>query len=275
MSTLIAALSMYDWPEEREEIDAEWARLRDLLRAHGVDAPERLARRNADLPAVPGGIRDAAGLKIAPDPASLPPDELDFPTVWKHPKLLLAQTCWGPMELGLREHVQVIGQPDYSACEGGQGELYSSAIVMRRGAKAPKDGKPSIPLDLLAAKRLAFNSHDSMSGVIALTRDLEAMGESIGIFSERIETGSHRASVLAVAEGRADVCAVDCRTWDLIKRHQPEAAAAVMVVGWTGLRKGLPLIAAKKISGAVIEKLRAALSDESLRQAPESRGSSG
>ena len=69
----------------------------------GIDAPEKLVRRNADLPPVPGGIRNGEGRVIAPDPATLPPDELDFPTLWKHPELLLAQTCWGPMEEGLDE----------------------------------------------------------------------------------------------------------------------------------------------------------------------------
>ena len=32
------------------------------------------------------------------------------------------------MELGLAEHVRVVGQPSYNGFEGGQGELYSSAM---------------------------------------------------------------------------------------------------------------------------------------------------
>ncbi|NGN39443.1 PhnD/SsuA/transferrin family substrate-binding protein [Mesorhizobium sp. CGMCC 1.15528] len=245
MTGFVAALSMYDWPEARAETDAEWARLRAAFRAAGIDAPEQLVRRNADLPPVPGGIRDAAGNVIAPDPATLPSHELDFPTVWLHPNLLFAQTCWGPMELGLSKYVRVIGQPSYDAFEGGQGELYSSAIVMRWGEGAPvsgpSDGRPLISLDLIRGKRLGYNSDDSMSGIIALTRDLEAMGESLAIFAERVETGGHRNSIVAVAEGRADVCAIDCRSWDLAKRFEP-AARHVQVVGWTALRKGLPYI---------------------------------
>ena len=101
-------------PKCAAETDAQWARLRDAFRREGIDAPEKLVRRNADLPPVPGGIRDAAGALIAPDPGTLPPDELDFHELWLHPALLFAQTCWGPMELGLAEHVQVVGQPSYS-----------------------------------------------------------------------------------------------------------------------------------------------------------------
>jgi ABC-type phosphate/phosphonate transport system substrate-binding protein len=186
MSEFIAALPMYDWPESRAETDAEWARLREAFRAAGVNAPESLIRRNADLLPVPCGIRRLDGAILTPDPASLPPDELDFRAVWLHPKLLFAQTCWGPMEQGLSRHVQVIGQPRYDGFEGGQGEFYSSAIVMRRdeghvNASSPANGRAVIPLDLLRDERFAFNSSDSMSGIIAMTRDLEVMGENLEI----------------------------------------------------------------------------------------------
>ena len=242
MSEFVAALPMYDWSEVRAGTDALWARIRDALRGQGIDAPERLARRNADMPPVPGGIRDASGRVIAPDPATLPPDELDLHVLWRHPKLLFAQACWGPMELGLAPYVRVVGQPDYSAYEGGQGELYSSAILMRRGSVEPAiEGSPAIPLDRLRGMRFAYNGPDSMSGIIALSRDLAALGESLEIFAERMETGSHRASAVAVAEGEADVCTVDCRSWDLIRRFEP-LAAAVEAVGWTARRQGLPFI---------------------------------
>ncbi|MEP9371571.1 PhnD/SsuA/transferrin family substrate-binding protein [Mesorhizobium sp. KR1-2] len=260
MSRFIAALPMYDWPEARAETDAEWARLRDAFRATGVDAPEHLARRNADMPPVPGGIQDAEGNLIAPDPASLPPDEFDLPTLWRHPDLLFAQTCWGPMELGLSQHVQVVGQPDYSAFEGGQGELYSSVLLMRMDEPSGTsvEGTAHISLDVIRNKRLAYNSDDSMSGIIALTRDLEAMDERLELFSELVETGGHRLSMIAVAEGRADVCAVDCRSWTLARRFEP-AAAGLRVVGRTGLRKGLPFIVPAGMPNETFAKLKSAL----------------
>lgn len=257
-----AALPMYDWPEARAETDAEWRSLRSRLLAHGLDAPETIVRRNAELPAVPGGVRNATGGVIAPDPATLPPDELDYRTLWRHPGLLLAQTCWGPMEQGLAQDVVVIGQPRYDGIEGGEGELYSSAILMRRGAGAPvgapADGRADLPLDLLRNRRFAYNSTDSMSGMIALARDLEVLGESLAIFSERIETSAHRASIAAVAGGRADVCAVDCRSWRLAKLHEPRAAD-VEAVGWTARRKGLPYITSRHTPPGLVAGLRAAL----------------
>ena len=71
---------MYDWPEPRAEVDAEWATIRDLLR-QGLDAPQKLSR------------------------------DIELDGAVASPDLLFAQTCWGPMELGLAEHVQVVGQP--------------------------------------------------------------------------------------------------------------------------------------------------------------------
>src|SRR4051812_41679271 len=132
----IAALPMYDWPEAAVETEAEWAELRAALAAAGVDAPAVLARCNGDLPAVPGGIPDAAGAVLAPDPGRLPPSELHLPTLWRHPDLLFAQSCWGPLECGLGDAVEVVGQPSYDRFEGGRGPFYSSALVMRRQGRA-------------------------------------------------------------------------------------------------------------------------------------------
>jgi ABC-type phosphate/phosphonate transport system substrate-binding protein len=256
---------MYDWPETRADNDARWAELCDELRRKGIDAPESLARRNADLPPVPGGIRDVSGTVIAPDPATLPPDKFDLHALWMHPALLFAQTCWGPMSLGMGSHVQVVGQPDYSDCEGGEGEFYSSAIVIRGdesppfGLPAPADGGALLPLGRMRGARFAFNSADSMSGILALGPDLATLGESLAIFSERLETGGHRASIRAVAEGKADVAAIDCRSWKLFKRFEPDVSARLQVVGWTARRKGLPFITAKSTPPETVRVLRQTL----------------
>lgn len=250
MSAFIAALPMYDWPECRGEVDVLWAQLRQDFAAIGIEAPRDLVRRNGDMPAVPGGIRDERGQVVAPDPATLDPGGLDLGTLWRHPALLLAQTCWGPMGLGLESEVTVVGQPDYSGFEGGEGEAYSSAILMRRGepgasdAPPPRDGRAIIPVERLRGQRFAYNGEDSMSGLIALTRDLAELGQTLDLFSQRAETGGHRASIVAVAEGRADVCTIDCRSWALARRFEPRAAD-VSVVGWTARRPGLPYISAR------------------------------
>lgn len=242
---------MYDWPELRGETDALWARMRRRFLDHGIDAPENLVRRNADLPPVPGGIRSSDGTVIAADPATLDPDGFDLSVLWRHPDLLISNTCWGPMELGLEPHVQVIGQSDYDGIEGGAGALYCSAIIARKGEgiEVPipsPTGEAQLPLEFFAGKAVAFNERKSMSGYLGLKRDLQAVGETLDLFVHCVETGAHRASVAAVAEGRADTAAIDCQSWLLAKRYEP-AAQKLHVIGWTAQRKGLPFIRAKDI----------------------------
>ncbi|MBN9079634.1 MAG: phosphate ABC transporter substrate-binding protein [Rhizobiales bacterium 65-79] len=263
MNAFVAALPMYDWPEARAETDRQWALLRDALRAAGLDAPQELARSNADLPPIGGGIRDGKGLVIAPDPASLSRETLDLAVLWRHPGLVFAQTCWGPMEFGLASFVEVVGQPDYSPFEGGEGGFYSSTVLMRReedlAAVPPAgDGRAVLPVGRLRGRRFAYNGTDSMSGYLALERDLAALGERMTIFPETLETGGHRASIKAVAEGLADVCAIDCRSWDMAKRFEP-AAEVLAPVGWTARRKGLPYIASAALPGGAIETVRAVI----------------
>lgn len=131
----------------------------------------------------------------------------------------------------------------------------------KRHVPSPPDGSAFLPLERLRGARLAFNGPDSMSGIIALTRDLAALGEDVAtLFAERLETGSHRASIRAVATGRADACAIDCRSWDLARRHEP-AAQGVVAVGWTARRPGLPLITARRTPEPIVAALRKILAE--------------
>jgi ABC-type phosphate/phosphonate transport system substrate-binding protein len=254
----IAALPMYDWPETRASTDAQWASFRNALRAANIEAPLDLVRSNAAIPSVVGGIADMSGNRIAEDPALLRPNDLDLHTLWRHPTLLLAQTCWGPMNAGLAQHVIVLGQPDYSDFEGGQGTFYRSALLMRsNGANvpAPTDDGACLPMDPLRNAVLAYNDAQSMSGLIALCADLETAGEGMHIFADTIETGSHRASIAAVAQGEADLCAIDCRSLHLARLFEP-AVSELRIVGWTARRHGLPFITSRHTPVSVVGEMR-------------------
>jgi ABC-type phosphate/phosphonate transport system substrate-binding protein len=62
-----------------------------------------------------------------------------------------------------------------------------------------------------------------------------------------------------VAEARADVCAVDCRSWQLARAHEP-FSRDVEVVGWTALRRGLPFITSRLTPDETVARLRSILS---------------
>lgn len=219
-----ASLPMYDWPETRPETLAAWAAIRDGARARGVAMPEELGT----------------------------PDWADIETDWRDPALIFSQTCWGPLSLGLIDHLRPLAQPDYSAFPGGRGAYYRSALIARPETAValgltgpvpvPETPGPALPPGLLAGRRFGLNGRESLSGYIGLRQDLGA--DPCALAADCLVTGGHRASVIAVAEGRADIAAIDCRSWDLALRVEP-AAQGLVVVGWTAERPGLPYVTSR------------------------------
>lgn len=229
--TPVAALPMYDWPELRPATDAFWAAFRDLARARGIAAPDGLDRGR------PAG------------------------EVWTDGALVLSQTCGLPYRTQLRDHVTLLGAPDYGL-EGCPPGHYCSLLVARRGD--PRRG-----LEAFAGAPFAFNERMSQSGHAAL---MQAPGaERLGA---GVETGAHRASIRAVAEGRADLAAIDAVAWRLAERFEP-AAAELRVVGRTRPGPGLPMITAKGHDAALYARLVAAAiaaADGAVRAALGIRG---
>ena len=221
-SAPVASLPMYDWPEVRWAHDAVWAAIRDRLRAGGATAPDALERTR-------------------------PAEE-----VWLDPGLVLSQTCGWPYSNRLRDQVRLVGTPIY-AVEGCEGPLYSSAIIARR-----EDAGQG--LASLARRRIAFNAADSLSGFVAPRTAMRAEGVDPAA-GEWIETGSHRASIRAVAEGEADLAAIDAVCWALARDFEADATSQGAVIGWTPLRPGLPLVTAGERSEAETERLRFAVAD--------------
>lgn len=220
--TGLATLPMYDWPEVRGQVDRFYADLR------------------ARVPELPAALTRPETLQ-------------DLHALWRDPALMIGQTCWGPMQAGLAAHVHVLAQPLYDDVPGGKGAFYRSAIVMRGGRACPPPAHDATALpDGLMDARPAINALDSMSGFIALAQDMGAPD----LASRALITGSHRASVRAVAEGAADFAAIDCRSWALAQAYEP-AARGLTVTGWTAPRPGLPFITAR----ATPLPLRHALAD--------------
>lgn len=146
---------------------------------------------------------------------------------WTSPELVLAQTCGLPFRARLHDRVTLIGTPDYGV-EGCPPGHYRSVFVARRDREAPA----------FAGARLAYNDGLSQSGWAAPLAHAATLGLRFG---ETVETGGHRLSMLAVAEGRADLAALDAVTWAMLQRWEP-AAAEVRVVALTAPTPGLPLI---------------------------------
>ena len=244
-----AALPMYDLPELRPATDAWWSGIARHLRRAGVaGVPEGLTR-----------------------PA-------DLASVWDDPALLLGQGCGYPLTHAYAGHWRYLATPVYDApgCDGPgrdgprwqipgcAGAAYRSWLVVAE--RAPVAGVA----DLLGGTA-AVNAPDSHSGWIALRAALAGQAGSSArapLLAEVVWTGGHRASLRAVAEGRADVAAVDCVTHTLLGAHAPDALAGTRVLAATPAAPGLPLIAGRQVDDAthraVLAALRAAVGDPAL-----------
>jgi ABC-type phosphate/phosphonate transport system substrate-binding protein len=215
----VASLPMYDWPEIAWANDALWKAIAARLNAAGIVVPAELDRRRHS---------DA---------------------VWRDPGLILSHTCGYPFSTRLRGIARLVGTPIYDV-PGCEGPYYSTMIVVRSDESGER-------LADVRGKRFAYNTTDSLSGYLALGAAAKDAGVDTGL-REWIETGSHRGSVCAVAEGRADVASIDAICWALALRHEP-AAANLKVIARTPLRPGLPFITAAERPEREVQAIRSAI----------------
>ena len=193
------------------------------------------------------GIRDllrAAGI-AAPEALRRDGDIWDH---WQASDLVLSQTCGLPYRSRLHGRVTLVGTPDFGV-EGCPPGYYRSVLVAR--ADDPRDGFAAF-----GAARFAYNDGLSQSGWGAAWD--HACAEDVTLTPVG-PTGGHRLSALAVAEGRADLAAIDAVTWRLLTRWEPWTAG-LRVVGQTRPTPGLPYVCAKGGDGAaVLAAVRGAL----------------
>ena len=215
---MIASLPMYDRPELRAETDRYWALIREELAERGIAAPDALRRGDAVL----------------------------MPQ-WEDPDLILSQTCGFPYRARLHGMVELVGTPDFGN-EGCAPGYYRSVLI----AKADDPRRDFAAFD---GARIAFNDSLSQSGWAAPINHAAALGVRL---VPGLETGSHRASFHAVAEGRAELAAIDALTWALISEF--EDVSGVKMVGATDPTPALPYITAKgRDAGAIFDAVNAAI----------------
>lgn len=201
---------MYDWPEVREATDTIWIGLASALRRRGFDAPDRLDRGR------PEG------------------------EIWRDPDLLIAQTCGYPFVTELAGRVRLVATPVYDVY-GCSGPLYCSHIVVRKDEAVDT-------LGAMAGRTVAINNLCSQSGFAALHRAVASLQQEKPFFGAVKLSGSHLKSMLAVAEGAADVAAIDAVCWALARRYRADVAARLKSIATTAQTPGLPFVTAGRRS---------------------------
>lgn len=191
------------------------------------------------------------------------PEMLDksrsYDGAWLDSNLLLAHTCGYPYMKRLRGKVQLVATPVYDL-PGCQGSLMRSFIVVRTDAKARSLGD-------LRRLAVAINDRDSNSGANLLRAAIAPLARDGRFFSSVVETGSHLASMEAVAAGNADVAAIDCVTFGNTARFDPARVANLRTLAETEQGPGLPLITGARTTEEELRALRAILAEAA--EAPE------
>ena len=201
---MIAALGMYDFGAAQTANDRFWALIRDDLRASGIDAPDDLTR-----------------------------GEDAYWPAWQSSHLILSQTCGYPYRARLHGHVTLVGTPDYGLPDAPPGHYYSVFVVRRDDPRS----------DLLAfdGAPFAYNEDLSQSGWAAPQIHAARLGISL---PPALRSGGHQLSARAVADGVADIAALDAVTWAMLQGADP-VVTQLRVIARTDPTPVLPYITAR------------------------------
>lgn len=174
----------------------------------------------------------------------------DLPTHWRDGNLLLSQTCGYPLVTMLPD-VQLVGAFQLSA-PGCDGARYRSWLVARQEDK-------HCALADFRGRRAVANSRDSHSGYNALRYLIAPLAQAGRFFSATLLSGSHRQSLADLRAGKADIAAIDCLTWALLRRHAAHELVDLAIVGEIPLCPAPPLITSAQTDAQTLATLRRVL----------------
>ncbi|MCH2547989.1 MAG: PhnD/SsuA/transferrin family substrate-binding protein [Alphaproteobacteria bacterium] len=181
------------------------------------------------------------------------PDEPEFsdPLAQGHvpQDLLMLQYCGYPYVTQWQESKQLTPfaclHYDAPHCEG---KLHRSVIVVAEQSKIKK-------LSKLKNSRVAINGYDSNTGMNLLRHTIAPIAKSTQFFSQVTVTGAHAASAQAVADGSADVAAIDCVTFAYLSDYDAALTAQLRVIATTETSPALPLFVASHVPQDIQQKL--------------------
>lgn len=178
----------------------------------------------------PGGSRQKHGIELCFDGVdSVEPGQL-----------LFGHTCGYPLMTQLRHSFTPFCVPlfDVAGCDGTK---YSSRIIVAAGSGIGSllDCRDGI---------VAINGPASNSGMNVLRYELARLGASGSFFDTVLVSGSHLASLEAVASGRARVAAIDCVSYRMIEDHDAALATSVDTIAFSTQSCGLPLVMANEMA---------------------------
>lgn len=218
----LAGLPMYDFAELRTATDTFWQAIHKALVERGVQSVPHVLTR---------------------------PD--DLPRFWSDPSLLLGQTCGYPFMTGLCGHARYVATPRYKT-RFSSGAQHKSLIITHRnsGIRTLADAY---------GKRCAINMSDSNTGMNLLRLEVAKLHPRKPFFSRVHETLAHRSSMIAVANGDADIASIDCVTFALVETIDSALTRDIDIIADTETTPALPFITSGQTDNETFHALRDAL----------------
>lgn len=219
---MFACLPWYDLTELRPATDALWQRVSAELRAAGV-------------PGVPDGLNR----------------RLHYEDQWDSGELLLGQACGYDVAIAYAHQLQLVATPCY-ALDGCEGPTYRSFVVVRAD-------DPATTIEQLRGRRCLINTPTSHSGSNVLRSLVAPLSENGRFFAGVTVSGAHETSLQLLRAGDADVAAIDCVTYGLLRRLRPGALHGTRVIHHTVHVPAPPYVTSASTPPATVAALRHAL----------------
>ena len=213
---------MYDFEEVRGAHDVLWKSVARRLERAGVKG-------------VPAGLDRSRGIH----------------ELWTDPELLLSQCCGADLVGRYAGALTPLATPRYRApgCEGCD---YASVVLVA-------DDSSATELSDLRNAVCVVNGFESHSGTNALRALVAPLCRRGRFFSRVFTSGSHPASIAALAGRRADVAAIDCVTYALLERYRPAFLEGTRRLCYTERAPGIPFVTRAGSAKARVRHLRCAL----------------
>lgn len=219
---LIACLPWYDLAETQDTTDRLWNHIAADLRQRGIEGvPKSLDRR------------------------------ADYRSQWQDPMLLLGQACGYDVYCANDHDLQVVAVPRYSM-QGCEDTRYRSFVMVR-------DDSNYESLEDLVGARCVINSPRSHSGMNVLQSMVAPLSCNGTYFESVSVSGAHEESLAMIREDHADVAAIDCITYGLLKKHRPEALSTMRIVHQTTALTAPPYVTGARTDPAMLPILREAI----------------
>ena len=237
MTTRIASLPMYNFPEIRSALDTFWSGFVVHLKKEGVKH-------------IPAALVHGSSVQ----------------SLWNDPELLVTQCCGYDLISRYKDSLIPVAVPHYSA-PGCSGSEYSSFILVR-------DNNPVADVLEMQGSVAVINGPESHSGMSALRHLVASHSHKGRFFSDIKISGSHIDSIDFVKRGLADVAPIDCVTYALLEKHRPQTVWGLRVLGRTFCAPAPPYVIRKEDESQLAERFWNALSqayeDPTLRSARQS-----